>query len=273
MAVDELLLRVGEWAPTKPWIPLVFGVVMMAPVVEHLLSGGDGLLDLWVATDKEGRFSAWREGLSVGGARVIALGVAGALVASLALFPRFAASAVERRARSHARRTLRVFSPASDGDDDAKRTSLEGKVRLATVECTSPLGEAPCVVFGLRGAVDGCSIDDADGGDFDVELETGERVFVSLEHAVLRAERAMEPVVAARGAELDDFLDTRGVVSTRSACDLDEIILCDGDSVRVEGMLSGTAAIALAYRGGGSRVVSGDERAPLVVNATKRHRL
>ena len=42
----------------------------------------------------------------------------------------------------------------------------------------SQIGGTPCVVFGLHGDVDGAQIDDAEGGDFDLQLESGERVMV-----------------------------------------------------------------------------------------------
>lgn len=267
-AFQTFLFRVSEWVPERSWISLAFGALMLLPLIVYLAGGTDSFRDR----------DPWYEGLSATGAQVIALGVLGVLVASLALVPSLAARAVSRRGRAPANRTLRVFSPPRTapgtlGTRAETRVALEGKIRLATAECTSPLGETPCVVFGLVGVVNGCSIDDADGGDFDVELASGERVFVSLEHAVLRVEQPREPEEVSLTAALDDLFAARGVGSMTTECRLDELVLCDGDEIVVEGEISGSAAVSVAYRsGGGPRVVAGDEHAPLVVFPTNRRR-
>ncbi|RYZ63221.1 MAG: hypothetical protein EOP08_11285, partial [Proteobacteria bacterium] len=83
-------------------------------------------------------------------------------------------------------------------------TQLRGVTRAATTEIVSPVSGQPCLVFGLRGDVGNVQIDDADGGDFDLELRSGERVAISLEHAILLP-RETEPLHEL-GARLDPVL-------------------------------------------------------------------
>lgn len=269
---DLLLMRLGEWAPTRTWIPLFFGALLTFPLFAFLAGGRDSFLNVWVGPRDGHAFAVWREGLSPDGAAVIFFGVVGVLLMAISFVPRLAARAAERRVRAGVRRTLRVFVPRAA--DAVNHASLRGILRLGSEECVSPVAGTRCVVYGVVGTVAGTTIDDADGGDFDIELEGGERVLVSLEHAVLRTERPLAPAAldGPRSAELDEFLDKRGVATGREQCELDEIVLCDGDEVEVEGALSGSAAVQVAYRGSGPRVISGTPAAPLILFPTKRRR-
>lgn len=150
---------------------------------------------------------------------------------------------------------LRVHVPPAVDED-----ALRGVARIATVEIPSAVGHVPCLVFGLCGRTDGAAIADADGGDFDIELPSGERVLVSLEHAVLVAAEDPTPAEHAVEGDLHAFFAQRGIVDRTST--VAEIVLRAGDPVTVSGKCVG-AAIALGP--GRARVVAGDEDAPLTV--------
>lgn len=150
---------------------------------------------------------------------------------------------------------LRVHAPAL-ADEDV----IDGIARRSTVTLPSPLGRVECLVFGLHGATDTADIADAEGGDFDVVLADGERVMISLEHAVLLAD-AEEPRTVHADGELADLLDQRGVVA-QGAIALAETVIRDGDRVSITGKRVGAS---VSLRGARARVLSGDGTSPLVV--------
>lgn len=150
---------------------------------------------------------------------------------------------------------LRVHAPVL-----ADEGVIDGVARQSTVTLPSPVGKVECLVFGLHGATDTADIADADGGDFDVVLANGERVMVSLEHAVIVAGTEAPRTVHADG-DLADLLDRRGVVAD-GALVLAETVIRDGDRVSIAGKRVGAS---VSLRGARARVLAGDEAHPLVV--------
>jgi hypothetical protein len=158
-------------------------------------------------------------------------------------------------------RVLTVHTPSSSPHGE----TLRGVVRLASVSLESPIDGTPCVVFGLHGDVNGAPIDDAEGGDFDLELESGERVMVSLEHAVLVDEAPKTPSITPATPYMAELLQHRGLEpagTVRAA----EVVVREGDVVTVEAEVSGGAALSFGERASSRvRVAAGDESNPLVV--------
>lgn len=150
---------------------------------------------------------------------------------------------------------LRVHAPAL-ADEDV----IDGIARRSTITLPSPVGKVECLVFGLHGSTETADIADAEGGDFDVVLADGERVMVSLEHAVLLA-GPEEPRAAHAAGDLADLLDLRGIVA-HGALTLAETVICDGDRVSITGKRVGAS---VSLRGARARVLAGDEARPLVV--------
>ena len=166
---------------------------------------------------------------------------------------------------------------ASNQDDDASgETTLAGIARRASVEIVSPVSGKPCLLFGVRGSAGVADVADADGGDFDLELPSGERVMVSLEHARLvvaaGADADAHADADAEGAELDDLLLNRGI-SGVAPSELEEYLVREGDEVVVTGtLLGGTVTSSLgAGHASRARVIAGREERPLVVEASRRH--
>jgi hypothetical protein len=181
-----------------------------------------------------------------------------------------ARSTLARRAAAPEPWVLRVWKPAAPS---AAREALRGVVRRAAVSVYGPVSGAECVVFGVHGDVDGAPLDDADGADFDLELDGGERVFVSLEHASLVDEDPKAPATVLRTQALDELLAHRSVVEpgAEAVCTLAEVLVRDGDPVTVEGDVK--ASVALAFGGTGRkevRVASGQASSPLIVRSVKK---
>lgn len=159
----------------------------------------------------------------------------------------------------------RVFVPTTTGIT----TTLTGIARRATLEIDGPVSGKSCLVFGLHGEAGATGIDDADGGDFDLELPSGERVMISLEHAMLTKERAgmgLE-VTIEPGSALASFLSERGVdTSVTTTVTLEEHMFRDGDRVTVIAReLDGTVTSLGENSRPKSRVLAGDEDHPVVV--------
>ena len=136
----------------------------------------------------------------------------------------------------------------------------------------SPIGGTPCVVFGLHGDADGAQIDDAEGGDFDLQLESGERVMVSLEHAILVTEEAVAPSIVRRTPFLDELLDERGIGLGRASgtVRVAEVVVREGDVVTVEAEVIGGVALSFGeHAPSRARLASGDESSPLLVRLGK----
>ena len=215
----------------------------------------------------------WRLAMpaSAGGLAFVAYRVAGSaalgagtLVALLALVLTAGLIFAERSPRGAPPR-CRVFEPppAARGD-----TTLTGTARRASVEIASGLAQQLCLVYGLRGAVGDADVADAEGGDFDLELASGERVLVSLEQAVLVAV-AGAPVTAVRvelTSALQDLLAQRAIPDARGPATLDEVLIRDGDEVTVTGTILGGTVTSLGPRGARSpRVLAGDAERLLAV--------
>jgi hypothetical protein len=184
------------------------------------------------------------------------LAVVGGLVWGLVAFALGAGIAVALffATRSPAKR-LRVHVPAVTNDE-----AIRGIARVGSVEIPSALGHVPCLVFGLAGRTDVADIADADGGDFDIELPSGERVLVSLEHAVLVAGEEPAPADHAVEGELSVLLAPRGITARTGT--LAEVVLRAGDAVTVSGKCVGAAVAVGSDR---ARVLAGDEDRPLTV--------
>ena len=228
-----------RWAPegVRIAIPLVAGVLLMMPLATGVSRALGAVL----------------------------LGAVGAALTLGALLVSIGAAVVDDPALATAGRG-RVHAPELTPRDDD--TTLIGIARRASVEIPSPLAGEPCLLFGLRGEVGAADVCDADGGDFDLELPSGERVMISLEHAVLESDAPAvdrEPLHAI-GADLASLLEQRAIPDAEGRAKLREVVVHDGDEVTVIGAVLGGKVTSLAYRGGsGARVVAGTATHPLRV--------
>jgi len=195
-------------------------------------------------------------GSAAAGAGTLVALLAGVLMAGVIFAGRSSRAAPARR---------RVFEPSPAARCD---TTLTGTARCASVEIASGLAQQPCLVYGIRGAVGDADVADAEGGDFDLELSSGERVLVSLEHAVLVA-IAGAPAAAIQAAlapALRDLLAQRGIPDAAGRAMLDEVLVRDGDEVTVTGTILGGTVTSLGARGARSpRVIAGDAERLLAV--------
>ncbi len=202
---------------------------------------------------------------SPGSVLLTAMGAALALGALLVSRSGAASTTAEPTLTAAAGRA-RVHAPALTPRDDA--TTLTGIARRASVEIASPLSGEPCLLFGLRGEVGTADVCDADGGDFDLELPSGERVMISLEHAVLESAAATAPTEPSDelGSDLASLLEQRAISAAEGRAQLEEVLVCDGDQVTVIGTVLGGQVTSLASRGAsGARVLAGDAAHPLRV--------
>jgi len=163
----------------------------------------------------------------------------------------------------------RVLTPS---EAEAGGTTLTGIARCASVEIDSAVSGERCLVFGLRGTVGEDDLADADGGDIDLELPSGERVMVSLEHAMLVADTP--PAAGAReievvpGSLLASLLESRGVAYEGETASLEEHLVRDGDEITVTGEpLSGTVTSFGQRSGEAPRVLAGTEERPVILRA------
>lgn len=226
-----------------PTALLVSAIVFCAPLLYTLLTGGLRAV---------GDLSIIYGILLLCGLAILALG----LVARL----------------SNARTTerLRLYSL---GHQPTGTTTLRGIARRATTEIVSGISGTPCLLFGVRGEIGNVELDDADGGDFDLELPSGERVAVSLEHAIL-APGGAEPIQEL-GQRLDpvlvQLLEQRGISHEGQRVRLTETVIQEGDEVVVEGELLDGGLVATGYRGAKVvRVLGGVEGTPLRIRAMLR---
>lgn len=170
------------------------------------------------------------------------------------------------------RRRARVFLPSDEARGD---TTLTGIARRASVEIESALTQSPCLLYGVFGEAGDADVADADGGDFDLELPSGERVMISLEHAMLvggapdRAGEGREGQGQA-GRALAELLENRGIPGPAGRPVLDELVVRDGEEVTVIGTLLGGTVTSFGDRGGsGARVLAGDEHRLLLVRRAR----
>ena len=240
-----MLATLGDWAPARSWFAVVFGLLMFVPASAVLVRFGFSVED---------------------GLEVACVAIAGALLLVFTIVVRLARSASEAPGEP---RKLLVHAPSPAVTHAA---ALRGVVRHASVTLESPIGSMPCVAFGLHGDVDGAQIDDAEGGDFDLELDSGERVMVSLEHAVLVTDESIMPSIVQRTPFLDELLDERGI-GLRGASGtvrVAEVLVRDGDVVTIEADVTGGVALSFGERTPSrARLASGDESSPLVVRLGK----
>ncbi|MFO0679784.1 MAG: hypothetical protein U0169_24885 [Polyangiaceae bacterium] len=142
----RVAMTLARWAPARPWIPLGIGLLAMAPAIVSLLFVPSSLQNAWFVDDRTGptpKFSFEYEGLSSGGFRILAAGVAGLVFTVFVI----AAILAARKIRS-APTPLRVHAPAAgaDGADlrrDEAPVELTGTATLATVEVESALARVP----------------------------------------------------------------------------------------------------------------------------------
>lgn len=263
---SALALTLALWAPRSPG--LFFGVALgfVLPAVFARVVFGDGAFaSLWLVHDEGGLRSAWA-GLSPSGALMLAAAGFGVALVAFLIASTSAARAVARAAR---RGPVEVFPRTAP--DPTARAVFSGVARRATVEVDGPVaGRSPSLFFGVCGRVDDAELADAEGGDFDLELASGERIMVSLEHALFASDAlADDPVMVAPDDELfDAFLATRGLRRRARECAVTTCAVHDGDAVTVEADVAGGAVIAGgAFRAPAARarVVSGTAAAPLVV--------
>lgn len=236
--------RAASSAQTRGLLPLAVGIAMILPAGAGLSPASPGLV-----------------ALAVGGAGVVVL----TLVAR-----------ARRKAAPPPRMRVHVPDQHARGD-----TTLTGIARRASIEISAPLSGEACLLFGLHGAAGDADVADADGGDFDLELPSGERVMVSLEHAALEVEVAGEPARERRGTPnrpvLEELLASRGIPHDAPEATLSEHLVRDGDEVTVTGTFLGgtvTSLAAGAARSGRAarapRVIAGTEERPLVVRIAGR---
>ena len=254
------LAGLAPWAPSRPALTLAIGALLVLPaLVARIYFGPTAFLRAWVMSD----LSIEHDGLSRSGLSLLGLAALGALLVVFTLVAR-AGLAQATRTATAPRPRMRVHAP-EPADEDV----IHGIARAGTIEIESPIGKVPCLAFGLRGLTERADIADAEGGDFDVELPSGERVLVSLEHAVLVVDgdhapaRPVTTQVAVDDA-LEELLESRGITTKRDVpIAIEEIVMRAGDLVIVSGIRLG-ASIALAG-GGRARVLAGDESRPLSV--------
>lgn len=146
---------------------------------------------------------------------------------------------------------------------------MEGHARLSTVAVDAPLSGEACLVYGLRGRVGDAEIDDADGGDFDVELDSGDRVTISLEHAVVVTARTPASHAVDLGAPGHDalhaLLEERAIEPPKETVTFEEVVVRAGARVAVSGRRLGGKLVSMRPRRGAGQVMGGDADAPLVV--------
>ena len=236
----------------------------MLPAAAGLAMSPHVFQNLWLMDDLTMRY----EGISSRGFGLIGLALVGAVGLGFTLLARHGSSMAERAAPAKTRRMCVYYTSMEDRGD----TTLTGIARKASVEIESPVSGEPCLIFAIRGEVGDADVADADGGDFDLELPTGERVMISLEHATLEAP-ATEPVPLEgdTSAALDAFLEERGIGAGAGTgvTALEEHLVRDGDEVTVIGKILGGTVTSLGYRGASrTRVLAGDEEHPVVVKCS-----
>ena len=201
--IKGMLIRLAPWASERSYLLVGGAVLAMAPAAVSLAMGVDSFQNLFLMSDGSTRY----EGLSSGGVTVIGFAAAGFVVLVFTTLAKAGSALAERMKPATPPRT-RVFSPSEDSRGD---TTLTGIARRATLEIASPLSGEPCLLFGIRGEVGDTDLADADGGDFDLELPSGERVMISLEHAVFIADASAAKVRGAVGADLEELLESRAI--------------------------------------------------------------
>ena len=266
-----LVVRLALLAPSNPWLVFAIGGALFAPAVfMRLVFGDTAFASLWLVFEGTSLDTLWR-GLSPEGGALLAAAALGAVTMLAVVLTVLADRHV--RAQRAASKPFGVWSPSADDDEDAPRETFAGVARLATATIASPITGEPCLVVGLHGRVDGAEIADAEGGDFDLELPNGERLMVSLEHAVLVCEGPSEPREVAPDDEgFDAFLQQRGLRRRARECRVGLCAVSDGSDVVVLADVAGAAiTVGGAFRapGGRARVLSGTEARPLVVRAVR----
>lgn len=263
-AGQGILVRLAPWAPQRTVIPAFAALLMMAPAPLGFAIWGARLFQkLWLMDDLSTKY----EGLSAGGFSMLAIAFAGAVLLVFTVLAK-AGKARGERARPSPATRMRVFAPA---DGPRGETSLTGIARRASVEIVSGVSGEPCLLFGVRGEVGTADVADAEGGDFDLELPSGERVMISLEHAMLAADASEHRAEAPEeiGGALAELLENRAIPEVERGVVLDEHLVRDGDTVTVTGNLLGGTVTSLGYRGAsGARVLAGDDERPLLVQVS-----
>lgn len=265
-SAGSLRLLLARWAPTRPWIPIVVGLLLATPALHALLFAPTKLQNHRLGWKSAG-FESWHEGVSSLGFELLALGAAGFLLVIFALVTTWLHRSIvgELVEPAPLSKASVLIAGASEGPG---ATELEGVACRATVEIDSLLGGQPCLIFGLCGTAGGMPIADADGGDFDLVLRSGERVMVSLEHARIEARGDEESGCfgVQQVAGLETFLRERGVRFFDEPASLTEVVVRHGDRVTVAGDLGGQAITAAPFREiPRNRVLAGTADEPLVI--------
>lgn len=253
-----VLIALAPWAPRRAYIAIGFALLAMAPAAIAIGFGPHMFQDLWIMDD----LSTEYRGISHRGYVAIVSCISGLLLLAFTMLAKVGVALAERT-RGTAPVRMRVL-PA-----DAPRgaTTLTGIARRATVEIDSPISGVPCLLFGVAGEVGDADVADADGGDFDLELRSGERVMISLEHAALVVHgeaRRKEPLKEV-GTTLEELLENRCIMHEDRTVLLAEHVVRDGDEVTVTGKVLGGKVTSLGRGTSGTRVLAGDEEQPLVV--------
>jgi hypothetical protein len=258
-----MVLRLAPWAPRRAWLPIGAGILLVTPAaVAFSMEGPRAFQNQWLMTD----LTITYEGVSSGGFTMLGLAVAGALVVAFTILAKLAGAMADRVRPTVTR--MRVFSPTEVAHGG---TTLTGIARRASIEIVGCVSNEPCLLFGIRGEVGDADVADADGGDFDLELPSGERVMISLEHARLVAEGPAAHGPGEIGGALAELLEQRAIPGVDGTARLGEHLVCDGDEVTVIGKVLAGTVTSVGYRGAtGARVLSGEEDHPLVVRASKR---
>lgn len=234
--------RLADWAPKKPWLAFVLVVLMALPAIFHLAKGRPPI-DMSLTS--------------------LGFGLVSMGLFSFVLTTRLALSWTLRPTALEAPR-MRVQSPPPIAPG---KSTLRGIARRATDPIQAGLSGRQCLVFGVRGQVGNVDVDDAEGGDFDLELEGGERIAISLEYAVLTPDGSSAREIGPKLPHtLLDWFAGRGIDPTGRRVRLAETAVCEGDEIEIEGELEAGSLVAVGYRGTkANRVIAGAEAAPLIL--------
>jgi hypothetical protein len=134
----------------------------------------------------------------------------------------------------------RPIIPELTGKAKADDQLVTGRVMTLDGDSLSaPLSQRPCVAFGLRGRAGHQVVDDGDMVSFLVVTDEGEEVLIGAPQAELSLATAKPGRISRDDADrARAFLRSRGIDVSAGPLRLAENCLCQGDQVRVRGVLT-----------------------------------